>query len=538
MNGNGSSNSVSSTSQHPNGTVQQKVGPVKSDELVRLLLQSLHTLGYQNVAETLEQVSGITLESTLVTEFRSAVLNGKWAKCESLFPQLCVVPLQNGQAMDDTQQDKQQIYDHVRFLIRQQKFLELLESRKLMKALSVLRKELSPLSGNNTDRLHELSSLILCSSADEVKQRIQNDNGTVFSREQLLVQLQGYIDPSIMIPRDRLLTLINQAFEWQQANCLYHNRTKASYSLFNDHLCDKNDFPTKTIYILRDHVDEVWHVAYSHCGRYLASASKDGSCIIWDTNTYLRVKRLQCASSISNCSWSPDNSKVVLCGNDNLLLIWDPFVNEIIKKFVGHSDQVTCCVWLPGGQYIASGSLDKTLRLWKTDGSLVAKVEEQRIVDMELNDNGSRLVTIGFDKKLNVYDVAGTKLTKICDIQEECDITSLTLTKDGQHALVNLQESEEIHLWDLQMQTVERKYNGLKQGSFIIRSTFGGVDDYETFVLSGSEDSHVYVWSKEHETLLEVLHGHQQSVNSVAWCPSRSQPSTFASASDDRTIRM
>jgi hypothetical protein len=49
----------------------------------------------------------------------------------------------------------------------------------------------------------------------------------------------GYIDPSIMIPRDRLLTLINQAFEWQRSNCLYHNRVKASYSLFTDHLCDK-----------------------------------------------------------------------------------------------------------------------------------------------------------------------------------------------------------------------------------------------------------------------------------------------------------
>lgn len=124
------------------------------------------------------------------------------------------------------------------------------------------------------------------------------------------------------------------------------------------------------------------------------------------------------------------------------------------------------------------------------------------------------------------------------DIQEECDITSLTLSKDGKYALVNLQETQEIHLWDLQKQVVTHKYVGFKQGSFIIRSTFGGVDGLETFVLSGSEDNRVYVWSREHGSLLEVLEGHQQSVNSVAWCPSSSPTSTFASASDDRTIRM
>jgi WD40 repeat protein len=111
------------------------------------------------------------------------------------------------------------------------------------------------------------------------------------------------------------------------------------------------------------------------------------------------------------------------------------------------------------------------------------------------------------------------------------------LSKDGKYALVNLQ-TQEIHLWDLQKQVVAHKYVGFKQGSFIIRSTFGGVDGLETFVLSGSEDNRVYVWSREHGSLLEVLEGHQQSVNSVAWCPSSSPTSTFASASDDRTIRM
>ncbi len=47
-------------------------------------------------------------------------------------------------------------------------------------------------------------------------------------------------------------------------------------------------------------------------------------------------------------------------------------------------------------------------------------------------------------------------------------------------------------------------------------------------------DSHVYVWHKDTGALLEVLEGHDQSVNSVAWNPV--ETGLFASSSDDCTM--
>lgn len=44
----------------------------------------------------------------------------------------------------------------LRFLIRQQRYLELLEARQTRKALSVLRDRLAPLN-HGSDRLHQLS---------------------------------------------------------------------------------------------------------------------------------------------------------------------------------------------------------------------------------------------------------------------------------------------------------------------------------------------------------------------------------------------
>lgn len=44
----------------------------------------------------------------------------------------------------------------------------------------------------------------------------------------------------------------------------------------------RTQFPSTTIKILEGHDDEVWHMAFSNSGQYLASLSRDKTCIIWD----------------------------------------------------------------------------------------------------------------------------------------------------------------------------------------------------------------------------------------------------------------
>jgi len=69
---------------------------------------------------------------------------------------------------------------------------------------------------------------------------------------------------------------------------------------------------------------------------------------------------------------------------------------------------------------------------------------------------------------------------------------------------------------------------------YVIRSRFGGLR--EAFVVSGSEDSQVYIWHRQRRILLRVLAGHDGPVNDVAWNPRF--PHMLVSASDDRTIRV
>lgn len=92
-----------------------------------------------------------------------------------------------------------------------------------------------------------------------------------------------YIPSSVMLPQRRFSTLLQQAIEYQRHQCLYHNLPSAgaNFSLYSDHYCASDEFPSITTTILESHKDEVWNIEWSHDGKYLASAGKDKSAIIW-----------------------------------------------------------------------------------------------------------------------------------------------------------------------------------------------------------------------------------------------------------------
>lgn len=90
----------------------------------------------------------------------------------------------------------------------------------------------------------------------------------------------------MMVPPHRLKTLIGYSNSYQRDNCLCHNISQGTESLFEDHVCDRSRFPSVTTHVFEEHADEVWFLAFSHNGKMLASASKDAHAIIWDVEVH------------------------------------------------------------------------------------------------------------------------------------------------------------------------------------------------------------------------------------------------------------
>lgn len=160
------------------------------EEVTRILIQALSDMGYHTAAENVSQESGYELENATVASFRTAILEGNWAKAEELLDASVSAGEagnQNGYGLVLVSGADQTV---MRFWIRQQKYLELLEQREHSQALTVLRTELTSLY-QNTQKLHFLSALIMCQSKEELRSKAGWDGANGRSRHTLLSELSS-----------------------------------------------------------------------------------------------------------------------------------------------------------------------------------------------------------------------------------------------------------------------------------------------------------------------------------------------------------
>ena len=138
------------------------------EEVTRLLIQGLGDLGYHAAADRLSHESGYEVETPLVAAFRHAVLQGEWSEAESLLfgshpmDDSGGVSISNGNTHEHSglRLTEGANQDELKFRLREQKYLELLEKKDLSPALLVLRQELTPLN-QDTGKLHNLSRWVV-----------------------------------------------------------------------------------------------------------------------------------------------------------------------------------------------------------------------------------------------------------------------------------------------------------------------------------------------------------------------------------------
>ncbi|KAG5438784.1 hypothetical protein PCANB_002504 [Pneumocystis canis] len=469
--------------------------PFEKEEIIRLILQILKDFGYESSVSQLEHESGFSIESLHVSQFKNSILSGNWEYAEKLL----------GPFFSDKG--------------------TLPTTTKISGAFGIKK------NARSTSCFERTTYLIMSSSVDDLKKRASWDGANGVSRQKLLKKLSKYISPTLILPEKRLLRLLSQAKSYQISQCLYHTDSNFS-SLLSDHHCEKDQFPNTVVKVLRDHTDEVWCTRFSHNGKYLASASKDSTAIIWNLQTYRPLYILkEHEKPVIYVDWSPSDELILTCGQDHMAKLWDVESGVCIRTITHHKDFVTSCSWLPDGSGFITASLDMDVILWNTDGVIIHQWKGSRVYDLAVTPDGKKFIAGGTEKMLHVYNLLNKTLEFSFLMQS--DLTCVSISKDSKFAIINV-SSQEVYLWDLEKMQVVKKYAGQHQGNYIIRSCFGGAQ--ENFILSGSEDSQVYVWHRENGSLIETLKSHKGTVNSVSWSPVN--PVMFASAGDDHTVRI
>lgn len=121
----------------------------------------------------------------------------------------------------------------------------------------------------------------------------------------------------------------------------------------------------------------VWQVAWSPDGRHIVSGTgasgahypihSDNEADVWDATTGQLLLRYQghgSANEVYALAWSPDGKYIASGGDEQVIRVWDVTTGDTSLLYRGHTDRIWQLAWSPDGKKIASSSGDGTVRIW------------------------------------------------------------------------------------------------------------------------------------------------------------------------------
>ena len=241
--------------------------------------------------------------------------------------------------------------------------------------------------------------------------------------------------------------------------------------------------------------------------------------------------------AVNSLVLSPDAQFIVSGSKDDTVRMWSTASGRELHKFTGHINDVTCVAmdhWDPiarrvdvkrGVTYIASGSWDRTVRVWKGDlgsgtwheqSSYVRDGHQGTVMAVALKIKLDLLVTGSRDKTIRAWQLSSGTL--LCDFAAHTgEVTTVAISADDQY-VVSSSDDRIIHMWRMDGKVADRSLTMTKEKSMsghTLKVRTVAISGNSKYIASGSNDCTVRLWSVDLEKEMKCLTEHTGIVTSV-----------------------
>ena len=203
-----------------------------------------------------------------------------------------------------------------------------------------------------------------------------------------------------------------------------------------------------------------------------------------------------------------------------------------VHTLPGHSSFVNSLAISPDGQILASGSWDRTIKIWNLEtGEFVGTLmgHSDRVNSVAISGDGKMLASGSSDETIKFWNLHTGELLFTFP-GHSMEVNSVAISPTGQVIASSGGADNTIKLWNLRTGELLRTFRGHSDNvNAVVFSPDGKI------LASGSSDATSKVWDVESGKLLRTLSGLNVGVNSVAIGPGGQ---ILASVSNDYTIKL
>jgi hypothetical protein len=235
-------------------------------------------------------------------------------------------------------------------------------------------------------------------------------------------------------------------------------------------------------------------------------------------------------SNLVKCvAFSPDGSRIASGSKDKTIKVWDSETGKQMLTLKGHGE-VESVVFSPDGKRIVSGSLDKTLKVWDAETGqemLTLKGHLSFVRSVAFSPDGKRIASGDRYGRVKVWDAeTGQEIRTLKGHRH--DAWSVAFSPDGKR-IVSGSNDTTVKVWDAETGQEIRTLHG---GDHVYSAAFSPDG---TRIVSAGWDKLIKVWDAETGQEMLTLKGHLSGVRSVAFSLDGKR---IASGSGDETIKV
>ena len=272
-------------------------------------------------------------------------------------------------------------------------------------------------------------------------------------------------------------------------------------------------------------------------GQWLASGSKGGTIYLWSLVTHQYQGKLPSQASqaaIRALAFHPTETTLA-SAQGNHIYLWDIARKRVLRILRGHTATINCLTYSPDGLQLASGSKDKTLRLWAlTDAHAASRAlrgHTDWVTCLAYSPDGLQLASGSEDDTIRLWAITEAHAA-VRELRGHTDwVTCLAYSPDGLQ-LASGSEDNTLRLWALtDAQAASRALSGHTSRVSCLAYSPDGLQ-----LASGSWDKTLRLWALTDEHAVNhELRGHTNVVSCLTYSPYGFQ---LASGSLDNTIRL